>query len=94
MRVTQNFQVLSFKKGEIGDDGKKKKDRIFGFITPVIKDLNKEMIAFNSEDEMYFDTYMDDVQKNFEAGKLYKGRFDIPRYIEKGTVNLKLVEII
>ncbi len=93
MKIVQNFQVLSFKIGEIGDDGKKKKDRIMGFITPSLKDLNKELIEFNSEDEMYFDSYLD-VNKQFKSGVLYKGKFEIPRYIEKGMVNLRLVEVL
>lgn len=95
MLVVQNFQVLSVKIGEIDSETKKKKkDRIFGFITPVLKDLNKEMISFNSENEMYFDTYVENLPREFQAGKLYKGKFEIPRYIEKGEVKLKLVEVI
>lgn len=95
MKIIQNFQVLSFKKGELDKKtGKLKKDRIFGVITPVLKDLNKEMIEFNSDDVMYFDTYMENVEKQFKAGQLYKGRFEIPRYIEKGVVQLKLIEIL
>ena len=94
MKIVQNFQVLSFKKGEFDKDGNLKKDRVMGFITPTLKDLNKELIEFNSEDEMYFDTYIDNINKQFKAGVLYKGKFEIPRYIEKGMVNLKLVEVL
>ena len=94
MKIVQNFQVLSFKKGELDKEGNLKKDRIMGFITPTLKDLNKDMIEFNSEDEMYFDSYIDNINKQFKAGVLYKGKFEIPRYIEKGMVNLRLVEVL
>ena len=81
MKIVQNFQVLSFKKGELDNEGKLKKDRIMGFITPTLKDLNKEMIEFNSEDEMYFDSYIDQVNKQFRAGVLYKGKLKLSRKI-------------
>lgn len=94
MKIVQNFQVLGFKKGELDNEGNLKKDRIMGFITPVLKDLNKDMIDLKSEEEMFFDSYLESTQKILKPGVLYKGKFEIPRYIEKGMVNLRLVEVL
>ena len=94
MLIEQKFQVISLKKGKYDEESKKfKKDRIYGIITPMLIDLNKNLINQDSDDVLMFDCYTNRIEKEIKPGVLYSGKFELPRFAQ-GDVVVRLIEVL